>query len=377
MGLGIFFSRFFLELQLEIPWTGELQRSPSEESSICPSCQFQTIKLSDSCSVCDWFEESDRFGSLTNKVESCKELTLPSQDRRTMEKSQLAQQDENISPVIEYLNLDEIRRDGGTQPRAKIDTRHILLLENQIEDGFELEPVIVFYDDEFYWLADGFHRWHAHKNQGEEVIAAHVFQGSLRDAILYSVGANADHKPALPRSQADKRRAVLTLLQDPQWSQWSDREIARQCKVSDRTVNRLRQFICDNVADTKLNIERKFRRKGQTYTINTTNIGKSRQEELNEDKPNLSNPKKVADYSSSAGQLENNGFSNRDLSEVTDYDIVADKLIPQKVEVNTKDILIAFVSNLEYMSEAQVEAAVRAIARVNPELIRKVMESLE
>ena len=49
----------------------------------------------------------------------------------------------------------------------------------------------------------------------------------------------------------DKRRAVMTLLNDPEWSAWSDREIARQCRVSDKTVGHLR-----NSADTKLNKEK-------------------------------------------------------------------------------------------------------------------------
>jgi hypothetical protein len=50
---------------------------------------------------------------------------------------------------------------------------------------------------------------------------------------------------------------------------------------------------------------------------------------------------------------------------------------PQKVEVNTNDILIAFISNLDYMSEAQVTAAVKAIAHLNPNLIRQVLDSPE
>jgi hypothetical protein len=149
-----------------------------------------------------------------------------------------------------------------------------LLLEEQIEDGKELEPVIVFYDGTDYWLADGFHRFCAHSNRDCVAIACVIYQGSRRDAVLYSVGANADHKPALPRSKEDKRRAVMTLLYNQEWRQWSDREIARQCKVSDRTVNRLRQSICDIVADTKLNTNRKVERQGKTYTVNTANIGK-------------------------------------------------------------------------------------------------------
>lgn len=42
------------------------------------------------------------------------------------------------------------------------------------------------------------------------------------------------------RSAADKRRAVMTLLGDPESRQWSDREIARRCQVSQPFVSKLR-----------------------------------------------------------------------------------------------------------------------------------------
>lgn len=175
---------------------------------------------------------------------------------------------------VEYLTLDEIRRDGGTQPRAAINLQHVKLLEEQMEDGQQLEPVRVFYDGESYWLADGFHRWHAHRNREEEVIACVIHTGSLRDAVLYSVGANADHKPALPRSREDKLQAVLTLLQDPEWEKWSDRQIAKQCKVSQPFVSKLRQNLTDNVISE--NSTRIYKTKYGTVTkMNTAKIGKS------------------------------------------------------------------------------------------------------
>jgi hypothetical protein len=61
-----------------------------------------------------------------------------------------------------------------------------------------------------------------------------IRQGSLRDAILFACGANAVH--GLRRTNKDKRRAVRTLLKDPEWSQWTDVEIARRCAVDPKTV---------------------------------------------------------------------------------------------------------------------------------------------
>jgi hypothetical protein len=92
----------------------------------------------------------------------------------------------------------------------------------------------VHYDGATYWLSDGFHRYFAHKNRNCESIWAEVLTGSKRDAILYSVGANANHGKR--RTNEDKRKAVLTLLNDEEWSQWSDTKIADQCQVDRSTV---------------------------------------------------------------------------------------------------------------------------------------------
>lgn len=69
---------------------------------------------------------------------------------------------------------------------------------------------------------------------------AEVRVGTQRDAILYPCGANTQH--GLRRSQADKRKAVGIMLADPEWSKWSDREIARRCGVSHPFVGKLRHL---------------------------------------------------------------------------------------------------------------------------------------
>lgn len=71
--------------------------------------------------------------------------------------------------------------------------------------------------------------------------------GTTRDSVLYSVGANAAH--GLRRTNEDKRRAAMTLLNDAEWAAWSDREIARQCVVDGKTVANLRETHLRNSAD--------------------------------------------------------------------------------------------------------------------------------
>jgi hypothetical protein len=183
---------------------------------------------------------------------------------------------ENLELTVCYLQLDEIRRDGGTQPRAAIDWKHVKLLEEQMEDGKELEPVTVFYDGESYWLADGFHRFSAHRNQCKEAIDCFIHSGSRRDAVLYSVGANADHKPALPRSREDKRRAVMTLLQDPEWQEWSNCQIAKACRVDEKTVRNIRKTLTSEIRSD--DSTRTYKTKhGTIATMDTANIGKTSQ----------------------------------------------------------------------------------------------------
>lgn len=137
------------------------------------------------------------------------------------------------------LEIRNIRTDGGTQPRAGLDDKTVADYGQEIQDGAKFPPVVVFHDGSHYWLADGFHRVAAFKFAGKQRIPAEIKQGTLRDAQLYAVGANATH--GLRRSRDDKRRAVEMLLNDAEWGQWADREIARRCKVSNTFVGNIRK----------------------------------------------------------------------------------------------------------------------------------------
>lgn len=159
------------------------------------------------------------------------------------------------------LSFDTIRTDGGTQPRGDIDVEHVARLVESLGAGATLPPVVVFYDGTDHWLADGFHRVAAHRAAGALEIAADVRQGTRRDAVLYSVGANAAH--GLPRSNADKRRAVETLLRDEEWSRWSDREIARRAGVSPSTVGTIRSELSVQVG--QMEAPRLVERGGTVY----------------------------------------------------------------------------------------------------------------
>lgn len=147
------------------------------------------------------------------------------------------------------IKLVDISIAGGTQSRAKIDEVTVRDYATDIKRGDIFPDVILFHEwgpdadnpteDEVYWMADGFHRWHANHLLKKRVISADVREGGQRDAILFGLAANSVH--GLRRSNADKQHAVVTLLSDDEWKQWSDSVIANHCCVTSPMVKKYRE----------------------------------------------------------------------------------------------------------------------------------------
>lgn len=167
------------------------------------------------------------------------------------------------------LPIDSIRIDGGTQSRASINEATVAeYAEAMADPATVFPPVIAYFDGREYWLADGFHRLAAWRQIGRTDIPAEIRQGDRRAAILHSVAANSAH--GLRRTNDDKRRAVLTLLEDAEWSAWSDREIARRCAVHHEMVGKLRASLTGGSASDARTYTTKH---GTTATMNTASIG--------------------------------------------------------------------------------------------------------
>lgn len=166
------------------------------------------------------------------------------------------------------IKLKKIKFDERLQNRVKIDTDTVKEYSDAIDAGVKLPDVTVFFDGSDYWLADGFHRYHAHNNLDILEINADVRNGTLRDAILFSVGVNAAH--GLRRTNADKRKAVETLLADEEWGRWSNNEIAKRCNVSDHLVADVKKF---SLRENEVTEKVYTTKHGTTAVMNTANIG--------------------------------------------------------------------------------------------------------
>jgi hypothetical protein len=171
------------------------------------------------------------------------------------------------------LRLDQIRIDGGTQPRVAIDQAVVDEYAGLYEGGIDLPPIIVFFDGATYWLADGFHRYWANRKIDCNQVFAYVHQGTQRDAQWYSFGANANH--GLRRTQADVAHILKRIFSDEKWSTASIHEIVAHTGIPKSTVHDHRQRILSESGKYDSG-ERTFihPKTGKPTTMRTANIGR-------------------------------------------------------------------------------------------------------
>lgn len=145
---------------------------------------------------------------------------------------------------MRIVELSQIRIDGGTQPRAEIDQKTVDEYAEAYAALVQLPPVVVYFDGANAWLADGFHRYHAAKKVGVQAVDVDWREGTLEMAKFFAAGANVSH--GLRRKDADKKRAILMLLETDQGKRWSSEKgskgsgltaIAKHCGVSQQWVS--------------------------------------------------------------------------------------------------------------------------------------------
>jgi hypothetical protein len=175
-------------------------------------------------------------------------------------------------PAASSLRIAEIRRDGGTQPRAGLDEAHVADMVQAIAEEVQLPPVDVVFDGTQYWLYDGFHRVEAHMRTGRYTVMAIIHQGTQVDAQWASYGVNRSH--GLKRTNEDKKRAVLAALKHPNGASMSNVQIAKHCGVDESTVRVHRAYMELSSGIPKIET-RTVERGGKTYEQKTANIGTS------------------------------------------------------------------------------------------------------
>jgi hypothetical protein len=152
---------------------------------------------------------------------------------------------------MKRIAVASIETDRDLQARQRpLDDAHVESLREAIQKGEKRKgaPVVVFEVVEedkdgnkqtHLLLADGFHWLAASIREGKKFIEAELRQGTRTDALRYALQANATH--GLPRTTADKERAIELCLKDSKLSKLSNAGIARACMVSQGLVDRVRE----------------------------------------------------------------------------------------------------------------------------------------
>lgn len=145
-------------------------------------------------------------------------------------------------PQLKSLKLKEIEI-ADLQARAATDDKTIAEYAEAYQEGAKFPPAVVFHDGKSYFLADGFHRYFGAKEAGLVDLLCDVRDGTRKDALWFSIGANQTH--GLKRSNADKRNAVeLALRERPEMA---DNAIAIHAGVSWDLVKSVRQSVTPQV----------------------------------------------------------------------------------------------------------------------------------
>lgn len=155
----------------------------------------------------------------------------------------------NANREMETIPVAEIQAAPETQMRvAGVDPAVVAEYAEDMKAGADFPAITVYQDqDGRYWLADGFHRHGAAVKAGMTEIKAIVRHGTKRDAMLAACSVNAKH--GVRRTQADKRKAIITLLRDPEWSGWSNRKIAEQTATDHKTVGTIRRELTEGAGE--------------------------------------------------------------------------------------------------------------------------------
>ncbi len=140
--------------------------------------------------------------------------------------------------MIKVLNLGALVLDPKLQSRTETNEQTIEDYSDAIKMGDEFPPLLVYFDGTHFWLVDGYHRYHANKKAGKAGVSCEVVNDTFTNAVLRAASVNAKH--GMRRTHADRRKAVMTLLEDDLWKKWSNSEIASHCGVSISFVSNLR-----------------------------------------------------------------------------------------------------------------------------------------
>lgn len=224
---------------------------------------------------------------------------------------------------MKKLNLEAIRLDGETQARVALDSDQVAEYAEAMRDGDKFPAIVVFHDGSDYWLADGFHRYHATKQLGHASIEAEVKTGTKEEAQIYSFGANA--RRGLSTNPEDNRSIITRMLNHPISSTWTLGEVARHVGVSKMTVSRVKASLQPKAQKAQEDTKKTYQRKdGKEVTIDTAKSKTKKAEpkpELPDEQPEHDErDQRIAELMDTVSELNAENQKLRDMVAVGSWD---------------------------------------------------------
>jgi len=186
------------------------------------------------------------------------------------------------APRHAMVKLADIRIDGGSQQRP-LSQEALESYEERRLGGEEFPPVQTVFDGLHHWLWDGFHRVHVARKVGDKMIMVEITEGTQRDAVWLSFGANKSH--GVPRVKGCTAEIIKKIFADPEWAKVPQTKIAQHVGVSPEFISKVRASInrlidaqsekadADDFPDAPI---KTVTRKGKTYQMKVGQIGKAK-----------------------------------------------------------------------------------------------------
>ncbi len=151
-----------------------------------------------------------------------------------------------VEPMT-MIPITEIEKPIDLMMRIKLDDKLVEQYAAQMKAGAIFPPIAITRVDGELYLTDGYHRTNARQKLGDTVIEAIIVDGTYedaQDAAVASVRANS--YGGRKHVDAEKRKAVLTVLSMPRHQAKTDGDVANLVGVNRELIRRLRHATCDN-----------------------------------------------------------------------------------------------------------------------------------
>jgi hypothetical protein len=159
---------------------------------------------------------------------------------------------------IKMIKLVDLDCSSSVQSRVKTDPETVEQYKEIWDTGkADFPPCIVYQDGEKYYVADGFHRIagltksRIDRKLEYRTIACDVRQGTIRDAIEYSLTANSRH--GLKPNTRDKKRSIFLYWRlSPTHCQHSNNLVSKACGTSHTFVGDYRADVLANLSSLEI-----------------------------------------------------------------------------------------------------------------------------